>query len=330
AGARRSFLNGVSCTSATACTAVGSYQTRSGKHVTLAERWNGTTWSRQPTPNRATPPRSALAAVSCTSASACTAVGSSAVDNFGSNSVTLAESWNGTTWSIQPTPNGPNGNFLAGVSCASPAACIAVGGSNDSALAEAWNGTSWSVQPTPATGSAKFASVSCTSPSACTAVGSPLLAERWDGTSWSIQQEDPIPNSGSVLTGVSCTTASACTAVGFDLEATLGRRGTAPRGRWSRRSPLHLSSATTGSPRCRARRQARAWPWGSAPGAPAKPPWPSGGTGPDGPSCPRPAGATRPSSSGCRVRRPAPASPWGGRSPRAFYPSGGTGPGGRC
>ena len=222
AGARRSFLNGVSCTSATACTAVGSYQTRSGKHVTLAERWNGTTWSRQPTPNRATPPRSALAAVSCTSASACTAVGSSAVDNFGSNSVTLAESWNGTTWSIQPTPNGPNGNFLAGVSCASPAACIAVGGSNDSALAEAWNGTSWSVQPTPATGSAKFASVSCTSPSACTAVGSPLLAERWDGTSWSIQQEDQIPNSGSVLTGVSCTTASACTAVGFDLEATLG------------------------------------------------------------------------------------------------------------
>src|SRR5690242_12727777 len=80
AGARRSFLNGVSCTSATACTAVGSYQTRSGGHVTLVERWNGTTWSRQPTPNPATPPRSALAAVSCTSASACTAVGSSAVD----------------------------------------------------------------------------------------------------------------------------------------------------------------------------------------------------------------------------------------------------------
>jgi hypothetical protein len=222
AGARRSFLNGVSCTSATACTAVGSYQTRSGKHVTLAERWNGTTWSRQPTPNPATPPRSALAAVSCTSASACTAVGSSAVDNFRSNSVTLAERWNGTIWSIQSTPNGPFGGFLTGVSCRSAAACIAVGGDNNSSpLVEAWNGTSWSIPPTPDTGGAQLNSVSCASPSACTAVGSGAFAERWNGTAWSIQ---PIPDihDNAALTGVSCATTSACTAVGFDLEATLG------------------------------------------------------------------------------------------------------------
>ena len=221
AGARRSFLNGVSCTSATACTAVGSYQARSGKHVTLAERWDGTTWSIQPTPNPATPPRSALAAVSCTSASACTAVGSSAVDNFGSSSVTLAERWDGTTWSIQPTPNNPHGNFLTGVSCPSPAACIAVGGNNGLPLVEAWNGTSWSIPPTPATGGAQLNSVSCALPSACTAVGSGAFAERWNGTAWSIQ---PIPgiHDNAALTSVSCTTTSTCTAAGFDLEATLG------------------------------------------------------------------------------------------------------------
>jgi hypothetical protein len=228
AGARRSFLNGVSCTSATACTAVGSYQTRSGRHVTLAEHWNGTAWSRQPTPNPATPPRSALTAVSCTSASACTAVGSSAVDNFGSNSRTLAERWNGTTWSIQPTPNGPAGNFLTGVSCPAPAACTAVGGSNGDPLAEAWNGISWSIQPTPTTSgsSPRLNSVSCASPSACIAVGGRAIpggafAERWDGTSWSIQLI-PGTHDDAALNGVSCTTASACTAAGFDLEATLG------------------------------------------------------------------------------------------------------------
>jgi hypothetical protein len=220
AGARRSFLNGVSCASATACTAVGSYQTGSGKHVTLAERWNGTAWSLQPTPNPASPPRSALAAVSCTSASTCTAVGNS-VDNSGGNSRTLAERWNGTTWSIQPTPNNPHGNFLTGVSCPSPAACIAVGGNNGAPLVEAWNGTSWSIPPTPATGGAQLNSVSCASASACTAVGSGAFAERWDGTSWSIQ---PIPSihDNAALTGVSCTTTSACTAVGYDLEATVG------------------------------------------------------------------------------------------------------------
>src|SRR6266568_2577916 len=220
AGARRSFLNGVSCASATACTAVGSYQTRSGRHVTLAERWNGTAWSVQATPNPASPPRSALAAVSCTSSSACTAVGSSTSKT--GTTRTLAERWNGTAWSLQPTPNGPFGGFLAGVSCPSPAACIAVGGDNNGLpLVEAWNGTSWSIPPTPATGGAQLNSVSCASPSACTAVGSGAFAERWDGTSWSIQ---PVPgiHDNAALTGVSCTTASACTAVGYDLEVTLG------------------------------------------------------------------------------------------------------------
>jgi len=220
AGAHRSYLNGVSCVSATACTAVGSYQTRSGRHVTLAEHWNGTAWSRQPTPNPATPPRSALTAVSCTSATACTAVGNSSLDSFGSNSRALAERWNGTAWSIQPTPNSPTGGFLSGVSCASPRACVAVGGDGVFPLVEAWNGTLWSIPPTPATGGAQLNSVSCASPSACTAVGSGAFAERWDGTSWSIQ---PVPgiHDNAALTGVSCPAASACTAAGYDLWVTL-------------------------------------------------------------------------------------------------------------
>ena len=61
---------------------------------------------------------------------------------------TLAESWNGTTWSIVPSPNtGPTVSALQGVSCATATACIAVGYSQtktralSSTLIESWNGT---------------------------------------------------------------------------------------------------------------------------------------------------------------------------------------------
>jgi hypothetical protein len=41
-GAHGGGLNGVSCVSAGACTAVGNYTSRAGAEMTLAERWNGT------------------------------------------------------------------------------------------------------------------------------------------------------------------------------------------------------------------------------------------------------------------------------------------------
>ena len=42
AGAGVSVLEGVSCPAAGFCAAVGRYQNAAGKHVTLAETWNGT------------------------------------------------------------------------------------------------------------------------------------------------------------------------------------------------------------------------------------------------------------------------------------------------
>src|SRR5215472_11542342 len=50
-GGTHSALDGVSCTVATACIAVGYYTSSQGVKVTLAERWNGTSWSVQPTPD---------------------------------------------------------------------------------------------------------------------------------------------------------------------------------------------------------------------------------------------------------------------------------------
>ena len=157
-GADSSYLNDVSCTSVTACTAVGSYTSyvgTSGRQVTLAERWNGTAWTIQPTPELAGPYGSSLEGISCTSATACTAVGY--YRNSAGKLVTLAERWNGTGWTVQPTPN-PSGAQeirLHGVSCTSATACTAVGSyylksaSATLTLSERWNGAAWKIQPTP-------------------------------------------------------------------------------------------------------------------------------------------------------------------------------------
>jgi hypothetical protein len=111
--------------------------------VPLAERWNGTKWSLQTTPNPTGAVQSYLSGVSCASASACTAAG----HYFnGTTTVTLAERWNGTKWSLQHTPNptGSTDSELHGVSCASASACTATGyynnGTTPVTLAERWNG----------------------------------------------------------------------------------------------------------------------------------------------------------------------------------------------
>ena len=65
----------MSCASAHVCTAVGDYFNRAGTLVTLAERWNGTKWVIQNSPNPAHASDSIPRAVSCTSAEVCIAVG---------------------------------------------------------------------------------------------------------------------------------------------------------------------------------------------------------------------------------------------------------------
>jgi hypothetical protein len=219
----------VSCPAANSCMAVGTYVKASGIGVNLAEQWNGTSWRILRTPNPSGIASSGLLGVACTSASACTAVGSSMTTAGVPRAV--AERWNGTRWTIQATPSLPQGGGLIGVSCASASACTAVGGSAAGTLAERWDGTRWTIQPTPnpPQGGDVLSGVACTSASACTAVGgsnaftptAKALAERWDGTSWTIQ---PTPNpaqGGGFLNGVACSSAAACTAVGVSNAGTL-------------------------------------------------------------------------------------------------------------
>ena len=216
--ATHSHLEGVSCTSSTACTAVGRYSTQ-GTFKALAEFWNGSEWKIQSTPNLSS---AVLSGVSCSSSTACIAVG-------GSESNTLAESWNGTEWKVLSTPNPSEATAsgLNGVSCTSSTACVAVGSSYQrikegilkekviySTLAEFWNGIEWKIlSPRSSSG---LSGVSCSSSTACIAVGNGPVAQSWNGTEW---KGLPIPNPSEAaagdLSGVSCTSSTACTAVGY-------------------------------------------------------------------------------------------------------------------
>jgi hypothetical protein len=229
-------LDGISCASTLACTAVGSYVSNNVPR-TLAERWNGHKWTTQSSPIIGTGSTLSgslnLNSVSCPFASECAAVGSFSAF-AGRTTQTLAERWSAARWRIQTT-SGPQGAMvsdLLGVSCTSAIECIAVGNSWDGAgveiaLAERWNGEKWKLQRTPSPDSAtptELTGVSCASPTACTAVGwsgegidgpTATFAERWNGRTWSIQTTpNPHHQSSVEFDGVSCVSASMCVAAG--------------------------------------------------------------------------------------------------------------------
>jgi hypothetical protein len=79
---QESWLKGVSCTSATVCTAVGSSLDTKNNSLTLSERWNGKEWQIQSTPGGPGNGEGGLSAVSCTSAEACATSGGDATNPF--------------------------------------------------------------------------------------------------------------------------------------------------------------------------------------------------------------------------------------------------------
>jgi hypothetical protein len=225
-GSTASFLSGVSCPSTRLCIAAGENFLSGGVRQGLIERWDGSGWAIQPSPNPVGTKVTELFGVSCSTAAACTAVGHYVRDGA---SHTLAERWNGTRWAIQSTPAALF-SVLRGVSCPSNRACMAVGDYGFepfATLAERWDGSSWIIQSTPNQGPNKneLLGVSCASATACTAVGDYdsvdgglflTLAERWNGTSWKISSTpNPTGAYDIALLGASCTMRVVCTAVGF-------------------------------------------------------------------------------------------------------------------
>lgn len=163
-------LDGISCTTGSACVAVGATGTAVGA---LAEQRVGGRWNLMPTA-AGSERGDVLRAVKCTSSTNCFAVG------YRSAGKSLIERWDGTTWAIMSSPNRSANNALAAVKCVTGADCVAVGGQSLSApkigsrLIVHWNGTTWSIVPSPGpapTEQSYLSGVSCSTATACVAVG---------------------------------------------------------------------------------------------------------------------------------------------------------------
>jgi hypothetical protein len=123
--------------------------------------------------------------------------------------LSFAEHYDGTSWTVVPTPNtGVNFNSFYGLA-ASGGQAWAVGEYlnsryQDRALVETWNGSQWSIADVPQPGSRRDMAmgVSALSPSDVWVVGDQegsngkfeTLAEHWDGSSWAVV---PTPDPGS-------------------------------------------------------------------------------------------------------------------------------------
>jgi subtilisin family serine protease len=174
-GMVRGRFSAISCSAATACVAIGQYgKAGGGESEAMAARWNGSTWSL--INNGLDGLSGLLVDISCTSASACKAVGGRIAD------------WNGSSWSPVATPTPPNLNRagLSGISCSSAESCTAVGNyrskaGEDRVFADVWNGSTWSVdamnQPPGGSHNSGVSAVSCTAANTCTAVGRSIGVE---------------------------------------------------------------------------------------------------------------------------------------------------------
>ena len=272
-----SELTGVSCSALSACLAVGSEETATSLNMAFAESWDGSSWTLLNVPNA---PKTSLNAVDCLSATNCVVVGD-AVPSNQNDTVTLAEVWNGSTWTTQSTltPARAARASLTGVACRSATQCMAVGWfsrsqpGNRLLLAEHWTGQHWRIRATPGpsgAASSQFNGVSCASGLACIAVGKVLapagamLAESWNGTRWVLlSTPDPAGGSQSNLQGVSCTADTACTATGdyFNGSAVLSLAEVWNGASWAQQStpnPAGAVSTGLGAVSCPTARQCTA------------------------------------------------------------------------
>ena len=188
---------------------------------------------------------------------------------------TLVEQFDGTGWSVVPSPNrGPGASFLNGVTAIAPNDAWAVGthdlaSTAQAPLVEHWNGTSWSVVPSPYfhhSIQTTLGDVSAVSANDVWAVGSYFserrrgyvpLTEHWDGTAWSIVPA-PSPGPDYEFSGVTALATDDVWAVGLSASGLVG--GPSPstgmarcgaswtRRTWDNPGPSFLASARRAHP----------------------------------------------------------------------------------
>ncbi len=250
-GGSQNGLNAVAAISANDIWAVGTFSrsNNSNGSQALIAHWNGKQWSSVPSPNSQLA-LNILNGVAAVSPDSVWAVGydtdsSPSPGTFPAGTHTLIEHWNGSQWSIVPSPDpGLTLDILNGVTAVSSNDVWAIGYFSSSpinpntpasihALIEHWNGTQWSVVPSPGTGTIQnmlnaVAAISASDIWAAGAFccidnqpGAQPLIEHWNGARWSIIQS---PNPGwpqSILNGLAALSADDIWAVGASYRSSM-------------------------------------------------------------------------------------------------------------
>jgi hypothetical protein len=142
-------LDAVAATSAKDAWAVGSYD-NSGGYRSLIEHWNGKSWRVVPSPNPAAGIHTTNALDAVVTISKTNAWAFGFYERRSTSFRTLILHWNGSHWSVVPSPNsGPKENTLGAAAAVSASNIWAVGYRGGpgprKALIEHWNGRQWTV-----------------------------------------------------------------------------------------------------------------------------------------------------------------------------------------
>ena len=210
--------------------AVGYYQTAANLLEPISEHWNGNKWAVVNMPPAPAANGGIMNSVDAVSATDIWAVGQQIPSAVGYQ--TFAEHWNGTKWSVVPTPNVNGFNQILQTTFAISANDVWAGGyytANSSAkqnLSMHWNGTKWVIVPMKDVGTSNnfINSMSGFATSGVFAVGTHrnvteggpnTLSEGWNGAKWTVQAS---PNDGGLTTafeGVAASTSEGALAVGL-------------------------------------------------------------------------------------------------------------------
>jgi hypothetical protein len=199
-----------------------------GEFTTLTMHWDGTAWTTVPSPDPSPgiQPKY-LESVSAVATDDVWAVGFSFTIGD-TPSHTFIIHWNGTEWSVVPSPNvGTHGNQLYGVTALSANDAWAVGNYQTVTLVTYqplflhWNGTEWTHVPGPAISSATLSAVSAISSDNVWAAGTDYssstdrtLTMHWNGSAWSAVPSPSFGSSPNRLTSVSAVAADNVWAAG--------------------------------------------------------------------------------------------------------------------
>ena len=235
-------LSAVACASASACTAVGTYDT-SGSQQGLLLTGSGSTWTAAEAPvpaNAASNPSAYLYGLACPAISACTAIGSytdSAGDGQG-----LLLTGSGSTWTAAeaPVPSNAASNpsaYLYGLACPAISACTAFGSyidtsGNQPPFLVTESGSTWTAIEPPVPANAASNPSAAVSGLACPAASQCAIAAQYDSApgnqraslvtesegSWTAA-EAPLPANAnllgvSLLVGMACPSTVMCVAAG--------------------------------------------------------------------------------------------------------------------